>query len=229
MRLLIATPAYGGLISTDYVTSLVRSIAGFRQDKIDFSVLTIANESLINRARNKCAHLAMVNGFDKMLFIDADIGWEYNDIRRLILSDKKLVGGTYPLKDYPITLNFNVLPEQSKMFSHRKTKEEFEVWRKECANEHGEVEVMHIPTGFMMIDCSVFETLKPHVNSYSHRDMKTGQEDTIYEYFPVRVHNNILESEDWAFCSIAKEQGIKVYFNTNVITTHAGTHIFRHG
>jgi hypothetical protein len=69
--------------------------------------------------------------------------------------------------------------------------------------------------------------LKDKVATYEERDFYTGKIETFYEFFPVRIKNRILESEDWAFCSIAREYGVPVYLNTNVVLTHAGTYTFR--
>ena len=35
-----------------------------------------------------------------MMFIDNDISWNPNDVIKLILDDKNLIGGVYPLKKY---------------------------------------------------------------------------------------------------------------------------------
>ena len=224
MKILICTPAFGGLVSTEYLLSFVSTLAGLRQDNIDFALFTIANESLISRARNKCAHVAMQGTtYDKLLFIDADIGWTYADLRHLIFSDKRIVGGTYPMKTTPIALNFNPLPQHLHYFEKRKSVPAFNKYKKDLANPKGEVEVMHIPTGFLMIDSSVFKDLAPKVPTYTGHELSTGTTTQYHDFFPVRVKNGILESEDWAFCSIARENGIKVYFQTNIVTTHTGT------
>ena len=223
MKILICTPAFGGMNNIEYTLSLVQTLAGFRQDNIDFALFMIGNESLISRARNKCAHTVMNGPYDKLLFIDADIGWTYEQLRHLIFSDKRIVGGTYPMKTTPIALNFNPLPEHLKYFENRKSVAAFNKYKKDLANEKGEVEVMHIPTGFLMIDASVFKELAPTVPTYTGHDLSTGTTSKFHDFFPVRVKNGVLESEDWAFCSIARDNGIKVWFQTNIVTTHTGT------
>ena len=224
MKILIATPAFGGQISSSYVLSLIPTLAGFRQDNIDFSLMVISNESLINRARNSIAHTALQHNFDKVMWIDADIAWNYNDIRTLLLSDKLVVGGTYPVKALPISLNFNALPEHIDKFSFQKSPKELSFY-KEIAPK-GEVEVAHIPTGFLCVHTEVFRTLKKVVPFYTHRDFHTNELSSIPEFFPVRVKNNVLESEDWAFCSICRENDISVYFNYNVLVSHTGNFVF---
>ena len=47
-RLLIGTPAYGGMLHSDCVSALLQ----YQRAGVDFALMCIANESLITRARN---------------------------------------------------------------------------------------------------------------------------------------------------------------------------------
>ena len=229
-KILIATPAFGGLVTTQYLTSLLDTIAQFLIQGVPHSVYTIANESLISRGRNRCAQYALEHGFDKLFFIDADIGWAWPDVARLIKTDKLVIGGTYPLKQLDPMLNYNPMPETIDACMEKlKTKDtilrspEELLVLSEMANDRGELEVRHIPTGFMIIDTRVFKSLQPHVPSFKMRDTENFQEKTYYDYFPVRVRDGVYESEDWAFCSLVREHlDCGVWLNTNVVTTHTG-------
>ena len=237
MRLLIGTPAYGNMVTTDYLVSMARTIRGFLRDGVDYSLYALGNESLINRGRNTIANLALRDGYDKLLFIDADIGWDYNDVCRVLNTNKPIIGGVYPNKAFPLTLNFNSLLDHASIFekveakglkTYRKTVDKFIDYRDMYADKTtGEVEVMHITTGFMVVDVKkVFEKLKDKVANYSQMDFYSGISKQLYEFFPVGVKNGVLESEDWAFCSLAREAGIPVYLNTKVILNHTGSYTF---
>lgn len=224
MKILIGTPCFGGQLFDGYLISMIKTINGFHKDHTGFAVLTIANESMINRGRNKIAnYLLQHKEFDKLLFIDADISWEYAHIVRLLQSDKFIVGGTYPLKTFPIAPNFNPLPAALQEFSIPKTVEQWEKFKKKYADpKTGEAQISHLPTGFMMIDRSVFERLVGKVQKYLPRDMSADHSSEFHEFFPVRVKNGILESEDWSFCSICQENGITVWLNTEIFVKHTG-------
>ena len=227
MRLLIATPAFGGLVTTNYLRSMIDSVGVLYRDKIDFSVLTVANESLISRARNGCATHAMEKGFDKMMFIDADIGWKWSDLLALVNSDKLVVGGTYPLKQLPLSLNYNVFPEHSSIFPNMgiKSLAAHSQFQKHADSVTGEIAVRDMPTGFLMIDTRVLHALADKVPKYTQHTV--GQPDRVmYDFFPVRVREGIMESEDWAFCSLCRDNGIPVYLNTNIVCNHTGTYTF---
>jgi len=235
MKVIIGTPAYGGMVMTNYLISMIQTTRCFVRDNAEFVVYTLTNESLINRGRNTIANEALKMGYEKLVFIDADMGWTYADLCAVCNSDKGIVGGTYPLKTLPICLNFNALPQHFEYFAEKSDKgtmynkslDKYKTYKEKCADVNGEVEVMHVPTGFMAININVLDRLKSKVATYQQRDHHTGEISTLYEFFPIRIKNNILESEDWAFCSIARENGIPVYLNTNVVLEHAGTYTFR--
>ena len=228
MKLFIATPAYGGMIHINYFMSTIGSFARLSGLGVEYYMYTTTSEALISRARNSCVSAATEWGADKLLFIDADIGWTWEDMRALILSDKLVVGGTYPMKVDPklhLALNYNVLSE------HR------HIWKTKSLEEHdrmkaladpvtGELAVQHIPTGFMMIDMRVFEKLKSATSSYVDYWPDKAPERS-WDFFPIRIKDGILESEDWAFCSLCRENGIDVYLNTNIICSHTGSYVYK--
>ncbi|HZK76865.1 MAG TPA: hypothetical protein VFD13_08160 [Candidatus Kapabacteria bacterium] len=215
------------MVTTKYVHALIDSLYRAKQEGVEVGLYTVQNESLISRARNTCAAIALARGFDKLLFIDSDISWTWPDFLALIKSDKLVVGGTYPKKILPISLNYNVLPGQAGTFNRRrKNLEDHQELKKYADPVTGEIEVLHIPTGFMMIDTGVFRTLANKVPSYANDAGTPDMPGTMRDFFPVRVKHGILESEDWAFCAICRENGIPVYLNTRIICDHTGSYTF---
>ncbi len=201
----------------------------FYQNKIPCMWVFRSNESLINRARNKMAHDFLKSPCTHLLFIDADLGWTDTDVNNLITSDQLIVGGTYPTKMLPVNINLNALPDQAQEFfpAGYKSVEAFDAWVAAKADAKGLIQVLHVPTGFLLIDRQAFERLAPHVAEYDSLELSTGEHETIKEYFPVRVKDRLLESEDWAFCSIAREHGIPIYLQSQIICSHMGTYEFK--
>lgn len=219
MKIMIGTPAYGGLVYTRYLISLLPTLKLAQEKGIGVSVYTIENESLITRARNTIANDAMNSpDIEKLLFIDADISWTPEQFLRIVTSDKLLIGGTYPVKKLPPTLNFNPPLE------HLNAIEKTSAGIKKYAEQHGKdgvVEVLHLPTGFMCIDVSVLHFLKTKVRAY----YKTESEK-IYDFFQTGVRGMYYESEDWFFSSLAKDHGIPAYLDTTVVLDHTGTYTY---
>ena len=235
MKLLISTPCAGGMLYEGYVASLLESINRAKDDQIisDVQIHFQGKESLIHRGRDRAAKFFLEGDFDKLLTIDADISWTYEDFKRIVTSDKDLVGGIYPLKCFPIVANFNPLPDRGTelLKSERGIDllalEEFA--RKYADPETGEAEVRHIATGFMCVTQEVFAKLSYSVEVYGSWDASSGQRKGFFHFYPSGVHDQILESEDWAFTRLAREAGFKAYLNTKVLLTHTGNHAFKLG
>ena len=86
----------------------------------------------------------------------------------------------------------------------------------------------------MLIKRRVFDKLKPKVASYINDVGDTSGQlkaDRISEYFPVFIEKETqrLLSEDYAFCKIARDNGIKIYAAPWVQLGHFGTYLFEGG
>lgn len=223
MRLLISTPIFDGVVPIQYLLGFQDTIAYLNAAKIEWAVYYEAR-NLVSMARNRAAEYTLKNGFDKLLFIDADISWKGIDVMRLLASDKKIVGGTYPFKNWPIKLNFIPIynPEMPAEFDIQK--DFIDVYPDK---ETGEVEVYRLPTGFLLIDSQVFRDLGPHVPMYRHGDALTGQIEAEHMFFPVEIgEDKVLHTEDWGFCRAAQKIGHNIYWNTKVIVDHVGRHTY---
>jgi len=225
-RVVVCCPAFGGQLSNHFVTSILETQLAMIKEGISFSVLIIANESLISRGRNKCAQMAMAGKFTDLFFIDADIGWKWQDFLKILKSPNHVVGGTYSMKMLPINLNYNLLPEDRALYqrSHIKSKAILEQMIEDKGKE--EIEVQHVPTGFMRISVTALERLKHKVDAYKQQNPRTGEIEDYWDLFPVRVKDGNLMSEDWMFCELCRENGIPVFMNLSVINHHIGSFDF---
>lgn len=214
----IAIPAYGGMVTLHTMLSLIDGMKHFESTTgVSCSITGKLNEALIQRARNDMATKSWLQGYDKLLFIDSDIAFKQDWITRLWKHDKLVVGGSYPKKTLPIKININVLPEDQSLLSNKPHVEMKDMvnLKSERGDDKGLVKVLHVPTGFLMIDTKVFATLSKVVSSY---------DKTVFDFFPVTVNEKykILESEDWGFCRLCHENGIDVHFDPDLICQHIG-------
>ena len=76
MKVLLATPAYGGQITAAYFQSVLGLMnhAGPRGIQID--VMTLTNESLITRGRNEIVATFLAGDWTDLLWVDADIAFD---------------------------------------------------------------------------------------------------------------------------------------------------------
>lgn len=227
MKLLICTPAYGGMVTTGYLRSLIPTISHLQSQGIEVTLHGPEGESLISRGRNTCAQFLIERDMDKLLFIDSDIVFTPEKVQMLIDSEAELVGGTYPIKAHPITLNFNPLQHQRDLFGDIREQDNYIEWVKKYADpKTGEAEVEHLPTGFMLIDRNVFAKLSYKVPWYQTFHPETRARNQYFEFFPVGVNGHQYESEDWAFCRLAREEGVRVMLQTKAVCAHVGTHYY---
>lgn len=222
MKLLIATPAYNGNLTTDYFNAFLQSLPMFNSLGVQVSVLTSERDGLISRARNSCAMFAMENEYDKVLFIDSDIVWKPIDVEKLLTSTKHIVGGTYPYRSLP--LNLVVMHEDLK----DKSVKSYAAFVQKHADENFEIEVKYLPAGFLLVDTNVFRKLEKVRPAYDTFDVVTQTLTTAYDFFPIQILSDQrkYEAEDWGFCTTARENGFKIYLRADVIVDHVGAHRF---
>jgi len=99
-HLVVGTPCYGGQVTTVYTSSLLRlQNACLRRGNVDLTVLLQAGDALITRARqNLVAHFLENAAATHLLFIDADIGFEPDQVFRLLECDADMTAAVYPTK-----------------------------------------------------------------------------------------------------------------------------------
>ena len=237
VKLFVATPMYGGLCTGKYTAGLLNTVGTFSQNSIQMYYTYMMNESLITRARNSLAYDFLKSDATHLMFIDADIGFNPNDIVEMVKRDVDICCGLYPKKEIhwqrvADAVGKGVPADQLK--DHTGT---FVV--NLVANERQEVkitELMEIQnggTGFMLIKREVFEALADKVPEYNN-DMYLAVDTErkpriIKEFFATSIDpesNNRLLSEDYHFCKLARKHGFKVHAAPWVQLSHTGTYIF---
>ena len=99
IKVLVATPMYGGFCTGFYLQCMMQTQMVFNANKVESMMSFVFNESLITRARNSLAHNFMKTDATHLLFIDADIVWNANDLIPMIMADKDVICGIYPKKE----------------------------------------------------------------------------------------------------------------------------------
>jgi len=161
MKPLFMTPCYGGNVMANFANSLLALNNAMWQTGMQGSVRIRSGESLITRARNEAvAEFLLDPGYTHLFWIDADIGFSVDQVLRLLLADRNVVAGVYPLKrfDWPGVLPGGLTQET---FAAR--------YLRYPVNAHdgvspaidgdGFLEVSEAPTGFMCIKRGAIETM----------------------------------------------------------------------
>jgi hypothetical protein len=66
---------------------------------VQFDYNSFVGISNLPRARNMLAARFLASGATDLMFIDDDIGWDQNDVTRLLASEQPLIAGTYRRKN----------------------------------------------------------------------------------------------------------------------------------
>jgi hypothetical protein len=228
----IATPMYGGMCSGIFAESLSKAIKGLLDLGYNVKYCPLYNESLITRARNILAEVFMREEADYMLFIDADQSFDYNDVHKMILEDKDILGAVVPMKQ----INWKVVKEAAKMgisnIEQYSGVFNFNIKEDNTLPDFSKpFEVEHIGTGMMLIKKEVFVKLENSFLKYKHNSgelYEIKNDDLITEFFTTSIdEKGYLLSEDFHFCKIAKQNGYKIHAVAYPEIAHAGTYFFK--
>lgn len=235
MRILVATPAGGGMVTTQYLASFLATVEGIAKVNMEhfkgapgfqIGIYTLTHEALISRGRNHCAQVAVSGGWDKCFFIDADAGWSFDQFMAVATAPHDIVAGTCPLKCYPISMNY--LPFKDDEHYYKDAVRSIESLRA-MRKGYGQplIKVPFVGTAFMCISTNALRKLSEHCDYYQYPNPNTGQLETHWDFFQTKPIKKMYMSEDWGFCHLAREHGIDVYIHADVAITHTGNHTFR--
>src|ERR1700676_1726802 len=100
IHLMVATPCFGGQVTSTYAGSIFHPQRAVRSlPNLNLTVLMRDGDALITRARANLVTLFLNDPTaTHLLFVDADIGFEPDQVFRLIESGADVVAGVYPIK-----------------------------------------------------------------------------------------------------------------------------------
>lgn len=228
----IATPMFGGQCYGTYALSVMDLIGEFHRRGINYTISYIYNESLINRARNKLVATFLKTNFTHLLFIDADIGFNKEDVIKLLEYDHPVMGAVYPKKSIAWdhikeALEKGLSPDVA--FRHRNDyvgNVEDDDEKNIVLNDYNQPlrKFKYIGTGFMLIAREVFEKLTPHVEIF--RISQSTEAMANFFSLSIEESHNVLLSEDYDFCEKCKKHGIPIYVAPWIKLSHTGTYTF---
>ena len=239
-NIFVATPMYGGQCTGYYTQSMLTLGPVLNQNGYDMAYSAMFNESLIQRGRNALAHGFMQRPeCTHLMFIDADIKFNPQDIIKMIEADKDIICGIYPKKEINWVEVEKAVKEGVPTDRLKTRTASVVVNLKDYAGSvtvpvSEPVEIFNGGTGFMLIKRSTFETMKSVVSSYNNDVLFLDgaiSNDRITEYFACAIEPGTerLLSEDYFFCWKAREAGLKVWAAPWAQLGHFGSYLFEGG
>lgn len=227
--LYVATPAYGCMLTAQYLQCLIQTQIHLTNSGIGMHVDLLGNESLITRARNLLTKRFLESGASHLLFIDADISWTPVAIMRLLQKNEGVVTGVYPKKNIEWSAIDAKLKDGSKEPVHMMGLDyNINVTQETVTLEDGIGEVMDAATGFMLIKRHVIvDMYEKYGEELKSVNDIIGQNQTVRDY--VAVFDCMIDpttrrslSEDFAFSRRLQQMGGRVYADLAVTLGHTG-------
>jgi hypothetical protein len=202
-NVLIATPAYNDVFYEPYVRSLFNTQRIANQIGMKLVLGVLGGGFYIEPARNVLAQIFLESDCTHLFFIDADIGWKPENFFDLILSEKQMIGATYPKKTLPIT------------YCHHP--------KDPISDLEEPTEVNALPAGFLCIRRDALNQFKLR---YPERTC-FNENGFDYEFFTGELRNGKRQGEDIWFSHDMSGAGITPYLAPWIKPTHIGNHRFQ--
>jgi hypothetical protein len=243
-KFFIATPCYGGALTEPYFRSVVKLMTFFNGHKIPLAFGTIANESLVTRARNVLLAYFLNSDYTHLLFIDADIEFKVDDVLKLYAHDKDVVVGAYPKKGVNWAhIKEGILMDPSKEHTPQQigalgsdyavnfkfTNREM----KQVAVEDGLIKLHDAGTGFMMIKReAILKLIEAYPDIKYNNDVQMGGvdlKDNFYALFDTMIDpkDRRYLSEDYTFCRRWQDIGGDIWLDPSISLNHYGSFCFQ--
>ena len=238
MKVMFATPCYISAVSMHYVTSIFELTHHCNRFGLQ-CMLHMHSESLITRGRNKMVMKFLADETLTHLFwIDSDIAFTPQSVCRLLLIDRDVTAGVYPMKNFNWPAAGLPAGMTRQQFEDRYTEYPFNPIGhgaervSSYAEADGFVEVDEAPTGFMCIKRDVFTQMMekyPKLNYVPDGPPNNPQAHLHWLFFDCMVDpdSGRYLSEDFAFCRRWRDIGGKIWVDLSCKLMHLGQHNFR--
>jgi hypothetical protein len=234
-KIMIATPAYGEVFYTPYVSSILSLTRVLQKRGIDFAFNAISY-SEIAESRN----FLLTHWFDKtdashLLFIDADMGFPTALITDMLDLDQPLVGAVYPKR----TIDMKKVVELAagKDGTRALAKAQDFVLRplrgvRASTSRPGFIEVEGCGSGILLIQRGCIDAMLKKIPQISDTKAKASSPlarnlDRLIRAFDVLFVDGLRLSEDFSFCHRwRRDCGGEVWASTAHEIAHIGLHRF---
>src|SRR6202795_1056749 len=238
-HLVVATPCFGGQVSSIYASSIFQLQRAVRtKSNIDLKVLMRDGDALITRARANLVTMFLDDpAATHFLFVDADIGFTPDQVFRLIESGADVVAGIYPIK----RVNWDKAKRalQSSPSKAPSAALDYVLELDDPDNVvvvDGFTRVRYAGTGFLMVRRHVLEKMCQHPAYASLQFFREHSLDALagspnrFALFECMIDpkTGTYLSEDFAFCKRWTDIGGEIWTDLQSRLDHVGPSVF-HG
>ena len=211
----IAMPCYDS-VHINTMLSIFKLIQELGTKGIEVGINTMKSP-LIHQARNYLTSVFLTTDYTHLLFIDSDVEFGADAGVRMLIADKDIICTPYRVKNEQVDK-----PIYTVKFADPKVVPIL---------PGGLVEIEGGPTGLMLINRRVFEKIiknNPGLkikNSANKALVETEKSHNFYyNFFDFAFEDGYSYGEDVSFCKLARQNGFKIYANTESPTAHHGSY-----
>jgi hypothetical protein len=230
-HLVVATPCYGGLVTSAYTLSLLGLQHACRVNGVELNWLLGSGDALITRVR-----ASLVTSFldipdaTHLLFIDADIGFDPSQVFRLMSFGADVVAAAYPVKNIDWNKVRRAIKEDRPNPASASLTYVFGLEDKtRPVMRNGFVKVRQVGNGFLLIRraallrlCEAYPQLRyktVHLQNDPQRD--SPHRFALFECM-IDPDTGAYLSEDYAFCRRWTDLGGDIWLDLESKLTHVG-------
>jgi hypothetical protein len=239
IHLAVATPCFGGQVSSIYASSIFQLQRALRaKSNVDLKVHLRDGDALITRARANLVTLFLDDpAATHLLFVDADIGFTPEQVFRLIESGADVVAGVYPIKRINWDKARRALESNRPNVPAASLDYVLEIDDPDRVTVvRGFTRVRYAGTGFLMIRRHVLEKMCAHPDYASLQFFREHSRDALagspnrFALFECMIEPNsgTYLSEDFAFCRRWTDIGGEIWADLESRLDHVGPSVF-HG
>ncbi len=204
MHITIGTPVLG-MVDPRFVASLVKATAEATRLDHRLTWTVVMQDAMLARARNTIVQQFLASDSSRLVFIDADTVFTYEDIRTLVETDRDITAAEVSRKSGSGATNVIALPGG--------------------IVDGAWSEVAFVGTGFMSISRKCLESMAKQYSEYNYRNSADGPE--CCALFNTGVASGQFVGEDVAFCLNWRKMGGRVWVHSGLDIGHIGTFDYR--
>jgi hypothetical protein len=238
--ILLSTPCFGGIVSQNYMLSVIRLMSYARTARFEVSVSVIGYDALISRARSSLVAAFLDNPAPThLLFVDADISFEPQQVERLLKFDKDFTGALYPLK----SIDWDLIPQRCVERSEGLRQAALSYVGAFCAESERKQEgdfstAIYAGGGFQLVRRSVIERMiaaypETHFSHVQSFPMSGSRREAVRSSNLFALFDCIIDpktgaylSEDYSFCLRWRKIGGEIWLDGASKLTHTGPYEF---
>lgn len=237
-QLVVATPCFGGQVSSIYASSLFAlQRAVHSMSNVQLKVHLRDGDALITRARANLVTLFLDDpAATHLLFIDADIGFTSEQVFRLIESGADVVAGCYPIKRVNWEKARRAMAAGRSNLAASSLDYVLEIDNPdEVKVVNGFTRVRYAGTGFLMIRRHVLEKMCAHPDYAPLKFLREHSRDALagsanrFALFECMIDpaSGTYLSEDFAFCKRWTDIGGEIWADLDSRLDHVGPSVFQ--